>query len=178
MGWLHSICRKKLDSALEQRKIRELELVGHPDLKMSGTLFCGCSEVIYFNISWDMLQKDSIGFQHIIAQKVIRTVQFFILVDANVKPITDELEKEFANKNYSVMLGGSWLPGEFCLLTKQEFEDRIGMIPMFPVLDNGSPTASIMGGWLLSIPQASKHKEIVWELITIILKPEILISQC
>ena len=31
-----------------------------------------------------------------------------------------------------------------------------------------------MGGWLLSIPQASKHKEIAWELITIMLKPEIL----
>ena len=96
------------------------------------------------------------------------------MVDANVKPITIDFEKEFANKNYSVMLGGSWLPGEFLPLTKQEFEDRIGMIPMFPVPDNGSPTASIMGGWLLSIPQASKHKEIVWELITIILKPEIL----
>ena len=37
------------------------------------------------------------------------------------------------------MLGGSWLPGEFLPLTKQEFEDRIGMIPMFPVPDKEVP---------------------------------------
>ncbi len=48
------------------------------------------------------------------------------------------------------------------------------MIPMFPVPTEGTPTASIMGGWLLSIPETSIHKELAWELITIMLKPEIL----
>lgn len=72
------------------------------------------------------------------------------------------------------MLGGSWLPGYFPNLTKQDIEDRIGMIPMFPVPTEGTDTASIMGGWLLSIPQTSIHKDLAWELITIMLKPEIL----
>jgi multiple sugar transport system substrate-binding protein len=59
-------------------------------------------------------------------------------------------------------------------LTKQNFERKIGMIPMFPVPKEGMRTSSIMGGWLMGIPQTSKHKELAWELITIMLKPEIL----
>jgi multiple sugar transport system substrate-binding protein len=31
-----------------------------------------------------------------------------------------------------------------------------------------------MGGWLLSVPETSIQKELAWELITIILKPQIL----
>jgi multiple sugar transport system substrate-binding protein len=31
-----------------------------------------------------------------------------------------------------------------------------------------------MGGWELSIPNTSTHKDLAWELITIMLKPEIL----
>jgi len=31
-----------------------------------------------------------------------------------------------------------------------------------------------MGGWLLSVPNTSKNKDLAWELITTMLKPEIL----
>jgi multiple sugar transport system substrate-binding protein len=172
-GYIQSA--KKLDSALEQRKIHGVELVGGPGSQNEWYPFLWMlgGNILQYKLGHPM--KGSYWFPAYNSTEGDRALQFFReLVDANVKPITIDFEKEFANKNYSVMLGGSWLPGEFLPLTKQEFEDRIGMIPMFPVPDNGSPTASIMGGWLLSIPQASKHKEIVWELITIILKPEIL----
>jgi multiple sugar transport system substrate-binding protein len=172
-GYIQSA--KKLDSALEQRKMHGVELVGGPGSQNEWYPFLWMlgGNILQYKLGHPT--KGSYWFPAYNSTEGDRALQFFReLVDANVKPITIDFEKEFANKNYSVMLGGSWLPGEFLPLTKQEFEDRIGMIPMFPVPDNGSPTASIIGGWLLSIPQASKHKEIVWELITIILKPEIL----
>ena len=46
----------------------------------------------------------------------VRALEFFRqLVSADVKPITVDFEKEFAAKNYTVMLGGSWVPGNFDL---------------------------------------------------------------
>jgi multiple sugar transport system substrate-binding protein len=172
-GYIESA--KKLDAALEQRGIHGIELVGGPG-----------SQNEWYPFLWmtggDILQykpghptKGSYWFPTYNSTEGVRALEFFRqLVSANVKPITVDFEKEFAAKNYTVMLGGSWLPGNFVPLTKQNFEQKIGMIPMFPVPNEGTRTSSIMGGWLLSIPQTSKHKELAWELITIMLKPEIL----
>ena len=74
------------------------------------------------------------------------------------------------------MLGGSWVPGSFPSLTKQDIEQQIGMIPMFPVPNENTTTSTIMGGWLLSIPDNSKNKDLTWELITTMLEPHILSS--
>ena len=127
------------------------------------------------NISLVIRRKGSYWFPAYNSTEGVKALQLFRqLIDADVKPITINFEKEFADKKYAAMLGGSWLPGYFPNLTKQDFEDSIGMIPMFPVPTEGTPTASIMGGWLLSIPETSRHKELAWELITIMLKPEIL----
>jgi multiple sugar transport system substrate-binding protein len=98
------------------------------------------------------------------------------LVDSGVKPITINFEKEFASRKYAVMLGGSWLPGSFPSLTKQGFEQQIGMIPMFPVPNENTTTSTVMGGWLLSIPDSSKNKDLTWELIETMLEPDILSS--
>ena len=107
----------------------------------------------------------------------VKALEFFKrLVNAGVKPIAIDFEKEFANKKYAVMLGGSWLPGSFPSLTKQEIEQQIGMIPMFPVPNENTTTSTIMGGWLLSIPDNSKKKDLAWELITTMLEPNILSS--
>jgi multiple sugar transport system substrate-binding protein len=46
---------------------------------------------------------------------------------------------------------------------------------MFPVPNQGNSSATMMGGWLLSIPETSKNKDLAWELITIILEPKILV---
>lgn len=166
---------KKLDVALKQRGMNGIELVGGPGSQNEWYPFL-------WMIGGDILQpkpghptKGSYWFPTYNSSEGVRALEFFRqLVNANIKPITIDFEKEFADKKYAVMLGGSWLPAKFLPTTKQNFEEKIGMIPMFPVPDNGTRTASIMGGWLLSIPQASKHKELTWELITIMLKPEIL----
>ena len=72
------------------------------------------------------------------------------------------------------MLAGSWLPGEFSPTIKQNFEQQIGMIPMFPVPNRNTQNTTMMGGWELSVPETSKNKDLAWELITIMLKPEVL----
>ena len=64
-----------------------------------------------------------------------------------VKPITIDFEKEFANKKYAIILGGSWL--SFPSLTKQDIEQQIGMIPMFPVPNENITTSTIMG-WMVT----------------------------
>ena len=39
---------------------------------------------------------------------------------------------------------------------------------------NIQTTSTMMGGWEFAVPQTSKHKDLAWELITIILEPKIL----
>ena len=45
---------------------------------------------------------------------------------------------------------------------------------MFPVPTLANKTSTLMGGWELSIPSSSSNKNLAWELITIMLRPEIL----
>ena len=165
----------KLDSALKQQNISGIELVGGPGSQNEWYPFLWMLGGDIFEYESGHQTKGSYWFPAYNRPEGVKALQFFEqLIEAGVKPITIDFEKEFAHKNYAVMLGGSWLPGNFPNLTKADFENKIGMIPMFPVPNEGSPTASIMGGWLLSIPEASTHKELAWELITIMLKPEIL----
>jgi multiple sugar transport system substrate-binding protein len=44
----------------------------------------------------------------------------------------------------------------------------------YPVPDIENQTTTIMGGWELGIPETSKHKDLIWELITIMTSPDIL----
>jgi len=59
------------------------------------------------------------------------------------------VEKDFATKKYAFMLAGSWLRGEFSPTIKQNFEQQIGMIPMFPVPNRNTQNTTMMGGWEL-----------------------------
>jgi maltose-binding protein MalE len=43
-----------------------------------------------------------------------------------------------------------------------------------PVSDQTNQNATIMGGWMLSIPESSANKDLAWELLTIMLEPEVL----
>src|SRR3712207_8579533 len=54
-----------------------------------------------------------------------------------------------------------------------DLEQKLGFIPMFPVRYEGNQSASLMGGWQMSIPTTSRNKDLAWELITIILEPKI-----
>ena len=95
-------------------------------------------------------------------------------VDADVEPQERQLEKAFTNRNFSVMLAGSWVPGEFPKESWPTLEQELGFIPMFPVPNQTIPTSTMMGGWELSIPSTSQNSALSWELITIMAEPEIL----
>jgi multiple sugar transport system substrate-binding protein len=95
-------------------------------------------------------------------------------IDAGIKPQKKHFfGDEFANRKFAVMIEGSWMPNTWSNLTKQQI-DNIGFIPMFPVPDNNTKTSTLMGGWQFSIPVTSSHKNIAWEIIELMLEPEIL----
>jgi multiple sugar transport system substrate-binding protein len=99
-------------------------------------------------------------------------------IDAGIKPQKKhigimEADYEFANRKFAVMIEGSWIPNTWSNLTKQQI-DNLGFIPMFPVPDNKTKTSTLMGGWEFSIPVTSLHKNIAWEIIENMLKPEVL----
>jgi multiple sugar transport system substrate-binding protein len=105
----------------------------------------------------------------------IRAMEFLKRqVDAGIDPQEKQLEKSFTNKNFSVMLAGSWMPGEFPKESWPTLEQEVGFIPMFPVPNQTIPTSTMMGGWELAIPSTSQNSGLAWELITIMAEPNIL----
>ncbi|MGD2176334.1 MAG: extracellular solute-binding protein [Anaerolineae bacterium] len=96
-------------------------------------------------------------------------------VEAGVEPQTDHFwGQEFADKKFAVMLEGSWLLGKFPKEEWGTLEDKIGMLPMFPVPEEGLETATMMGGWVLATPATSEHPDLAFELLSIIEEPDIL----
>ena len=92
-------------------------------------------------------------------------------IDAGVKPQKEHyFGKEFADKKFAVMIEGSWLPSD---LPKVEI-GNVQFIPMFPVPDNKTQNSTLMGGWEFSIPVTSSHKSLAWELIELMLRPQVL----
>ena len=96
-------------------------------------------------------------------------------VDAGIQPQERPyLDAAFVNKNFSVMLAGSWMPGEFPKESWPTLEQEVGFIPMFPVPNQTIQTSTMMGGYELAVPSTSQNSDLSWELITIIAQPEIL----
>src|SRR5829696_425410 len=105
----------------------------------------------------------------------IRALEFLKRqVDAGIEPQERELEKAFTNKNFSVMLADSAMPGEFPRESWPTLEQEVGFIPMFPVPNQTTLTSTMMGGWEVAIPSTSQNSDLSWELITIMAQPEIL----
>jgi multiple sugar transport system substrate-binding protein len=168
---------KKLNAALKDQGIKGVELIGGPGSQNEWYPYLWMLGGSIVEHRPNHPTKGVYWFPSYNSTQGVRALEFFKrLIDSGVKPITIDFEKEFANKRYAVMLGGSWLPGSFSSLTKQGIEQQIGMIPMFPVPDENTRTSTIMGGWLLSIPDNSKNKDLTWELITTMLEPHILSS--
>ena len=99
-------------------------------------------------------------------------------VDAGIKPQKNHFfGSEFLDRKFAVMIEGSWLPVPFLQRQpKKNFEDRIGFIPTLPVPYKNNQTSTLMGGWALSIPKTSIHKDLAWKLIELILTPKLLNS--
>jgi multiple sugar transport system substrate-binding protein len=168
---------KKLNEALKDQGIQGVELIGGPNSQNEWYPYLWMLGGSIVENRPNHPTEEYYWFPSYNSTQGVKALEFFKrLVNAGVKPITIDFEKEFANKKYAVMLGGSWLPGSFPSLTKQEIEQQIGMIPMFPVPNENITTSTIMGGWLLSIPDSSKKKDLTWELITTMLEPNILSS--
>jgi multiple sugar transport system substrate-binding protein len=95
-------------------------------------------------------------------------------VDAGIQPQNRQFERAFANRNFSVMLADSAMPGSFPAESRPTMEQQVGFIPMFPVPNQTTQTSTMMGGWEVAIPSTSQNSELSWELITIMAQPEIL----
>ena len=97
-------------------------------------------------------------------------------IDAGVQPQKEHFwGKEFLDRKFAVMLEA--LQNHVRLNTteqNQAFEEEVGFFPMFPVPSLNNTSSSLLGGWLLSVPQTSTNKDLAWELISIIEEPEII----
>jgi multiple sugar transport system substrate-binding protein len=121
--------------------------------------------------------KGSYWFPAFNSSAGVKAMQFIQdQIKAGIKPIAngnfDTIS--FINRTYAVFPEGSWLPGEFPADLRSNLTQKVGFIPMYPVPKEGIQTTTVMGGWELSIPQTSKNKDLSWELITLILEPDIL----
>ncbi|MDQ4012557.1 MAG: extracellular solute-binding protein [Thermoproteota archaeon] len=100
-------------------------------------------------------------------------------IDAGVEPQKQHFwGKEFLDRKFAVMLEAlQHHVNSIGLNTteqKQAFEEKVGFFPTFPVPSLNNSGSTLLGGWLLSVPQTSTNKALAWELITIIVEPEIM----
>jgi multiple sugar transport system substrate-binding protein len=99
-------------------------------------------------------------------------------IDAGITPQKEHFwGKEFLDRKFAVMLEAlqHHIPPPHTPENKRDFEQKVGFMPLFPIPDENYTSAALMGGWLLSIPKTSQHKDLAWELITTILEPKILL---
>ncbi len=105
----------------------------------------------------------------------IRALEFLKRqVDAGIEPQERQFDTAFANKNFSVILADSAMPGEFPKESWPTLDQKVGFIPMFPVPNQTTQTSTMMGGWELAVPSTSQNSDLAWELVAIMAQPEIL----
>jgi multiple sugar transport system substrate-binding protein len=166
---------KKLNTALKPQGIEGVHLTGashSPDLwypylwMLGGDIIKQKSGHPTKGTNWFPAYNSSAG---------VKAMEFIkAQIDAGIKPQKKHFfGDEFANRKFAVMIEGSWMPNTWSNLTSQEL-DSIGFIPIFPVADNNTNTSTLMGGWEISIPVTSSHKDTAWEVIELMLDPEIL----
>ena len=94
-------------------------------------------------------------------------------VDAGIDPFTEhQFGQAFAARRYATWLGGTWVYP--LLLDSGEDMSNLGLVGAFPVPSAGDDTATMAGGWSLSIPSTSEHPEIAWAFLRTMLDEEIL----
>jgi multiple sugar transport system substrate-binding protein len=161
---------KKLNQNLRPRGIEGVHLVGaghSPDIE-------------FFPYLWMLGGAPTKGlywFPGYNSTEGVKALEFVRdQIDAGVKPQKEHFwDKEFLDRKFAVMIEA--LQNHVHLNTseqKKQFEKEVGFIPGFPVPSEGNQSATLLGGWLLSIPSTSKNKDLAWELITLVLQPKIL----
>jgi multiple sugar transport system substrate-binding protein len=175
-GYLASA--KKLNAILRPQGIEGVHLTaaGHsPDISFYPYLWMLGGELVEWKSGHPT--KGSYWFPAYNSTEGVKALEFIKeQVNAGIKPQKNHYwGKEFLDRKFAVMLEA--LQHHVHLNTteqKQDFEKKVGFIAGFPVPNQDNPSASLMGGWELSIPTTSRNKDLVWELITTILEPKIL----
>lgn len=163
---------KKINSLLKDQGIEGVQLIcggaeWYPYLWMQG------GDIL--RMKGDHPTKDSYWFPSFNGTEGLKALEFFKdIINTGTTPQTQNFESNFANKKFVIYVGGSWIPASFPQYDLQEFEERIGMNPGYPVPNLANQTTTVMGGWELSIPETSKYKDLAWELITIMASPDTL----
>ena len=95
-------------------------------------------------------------------------------VDAGIQPQRNHSwGEEFVDRKFAMMIEASHVPLYFTPEQRKTLKEKVGFLPL-PVPDGKNKTTTMMGGWELGIPVTSKNKDLAWELITIMVEPEIL----
>lgn len=167
---------KKIENSTKDKGVQAMHLVGashSPDMWYPYLWMLG-GEIVKQKSGHP--QKGTYWFPAYNSTQGVKALEFLRdQVKAGIKPqINHFWGKEFADKKFAVMLEGSWLLGHFPRNESKNFDKSVGMIPMFPVPKEGDTSATMMGGWMLSIPETSKNKALSWELLTIMLQPDVL----
>ena len=167
---------KKLENSTKDKGIQAMHLVGashSPDMWYPYLWMLG-GEIVKQKSGHP--EKGTYWFPAYNSTQGVKALEFLRdQVKAGIKPqINHFWGKEFADKKFAVMLEGSWLLGHFPRNESKNFDKSVGMIPMFPVPKEGDTSATMMGGWMLGIPETSTNKALSWELLTIMIQPDVL----
>jgi multiple sugar transport system substrate-binding protein len=105
----------------------------------------------------------------------VRALQFLKdQVDAGIQPQKNHSwGEELVNRKFAMMVEASHVPLYFSPEQRQDLKEKVGFLPL-PTPMGSNRTTTMMGGWELVIPITSKNKDLAWELITIMVEPEIL----
>ena len=155
---------QKLNAALKDKGIQGMHLVGvsfSPDMSFYPYLWMLGGDIVERRDRHP--SKGSYWYPSFNSTEGVRALEFIQsqVNNAGIKPQVEHFSSmEFAERKFAVMLEGSWLLGFFPREQWPDFAEKVGFLPMFPVPNEGVETASLMGGWLLSIPNTSKNKDL------------------
>lgn len=94
-------------------------------------------------------------------------------VDAGVEPFTEhQFGPAFTARRFATWLGGSWVYG--AVASSGADMSNLGLVAAFPTPEAGGDTATMAGGWTLSIPSTSEHPEEAWEFLKIMLSEDVM----
>ncbi|HEY7226878.1 MAG TPA: extracellular solute-binding protein [Nitrososphaeraceae archaeon] len=169
---------KKLNAILRPEGIEGVHLVGashSPDIDFYPYLWMLGGDII--GLKSGHPSKGSYWFPTFNNSEGVRALGFIkAQLDAGIKPQKNHYwGKEFLDRKFAVMLEA--LQNHVHVNTtgqKQEFEHKVGFLPMFPVPDGTNRSATMMGGWEFSVTNKSKNKDLAWELVTIMEDPKII----
>ncbi len=168
---------KKLNSVLRPQGIEGVHLTGadhSPDLWYPYLWMLG-GEVL--SPKQGHPEKGTYWYPSFNSSEGVRALKFIReQIDAGILPQRNHYwGEEFLDRKFAVMIEALQHHVPITTpLNRTHFEQNVGFIPMIPIPENSFRTSTLMGGWEFGVPVTSTHKDLAWELITIMLEPQIL----